>query len=157
MFDTLKVQREPNETEQQATELELIAFTLASLVLRRKNSIDLEWLIRRFREMHDIIREAPIYQEILREGLEQGREQGLEQGLERGRELGLEQGRKTSVDILLTLTNALFPSLVNLLREQVAPIKDLETLQDLATKISSAKSADEVRTYILGLDKKLDA
>ncbi len=149
MFETLKVQREPGETEQQATELELIAFTLASLVLRRKSSIDLEWLIRRFKEMHDIIREAPIYQEILREG--------LEQGLEQGRELGLEQGRKTSIDILLMLTNAHFPSLVALLREQVAPVKDLNTLQDLAAKILSAKTADEARTYILGLDKKLDA
>ncbi len=149
MFDSLKVQREPDETELQATELELIAFTLASLVLRRKNSIDLEWLIRRFREMHEIIREAPIYQEILREGLEQGREQGLEQGLE--------QGRKASIDILLMLTNAHFPSLVALLREQVAPVKDLNILQDLAAKILSAKTVDEARTYIIGLDKKLDA
>ena len=99
--------------------------------------------------MHDIIREAPIYQEILREGREEGIQRGLKEGLE--------QGRKTSIDILLMLTNALFPSLVDLLREQVATVKDLETLQDLAAKILSAKTADEARTYILALGKKLDA
>ncbi len=36
------------------------------------SSKDLEWLIRRFREMHEIIRDTPIYQEILREGWEEG-------------------------------------------------------------------------------------
>jgi len=159
MFAELKKQREPHETEMQATELELIGYTLASLILR-KNNIDLEWLIRRLREMHDIIREAPIYQEILREGREEGIERGLKEGLERGLEQGLEQGlergRETSNGILLMLTQAHFPSLVNLLQKQIATIKDLEVLQELASKILSAKTVDEARTYILGFDKKLD-
>ncbi len=34
--------------------------------------------------MHDMLRETPIYQEILKEGREEGLEQGLEQGLQRG-------------------------------------------------------------------------
>ena len=73
VFEKLRAQKEPA----QATEVEVIAFTLASFVLQQRNkAADLEWLIRRFREMHDIIQDSPIFQEILREGLEQGREQG---------------------------------------------------------------------------------
>ncbi len=141
MFMELKKQKEPNETEIQATELELIAFTLASLVLR-KNNVDLQWLIRRFQEMHDIIREAPIYQEILREG----------------REEGIEEGREASIHILLMSTQALFPSLVTLLQKQITSIKDLKTLEELASKILSAKTVDEARAYIVGgQEKKFDA
>jgi hypothetical protein len=43
------------------TELELIGFTLASLVFSRENKADQDWLIRRFHEMHDILRKTPIY------------------------------------------------------------------------------------------------
>jgi hypothetical protein len=41
-----------------------IGSTLASLVFSREHSPDLEWLHRRLREMHDVLRESPYYQEI---------------------------------------------------------------------------------------------
>lgn len=145
MFAELNEQREPNETEVQATELELIGFTLASLVLKRKNILDLEWLIDMFHEMHDIIREAPIFQEILREGQEEGHAKGLA------------EGREASVDMLLMLTHALFPSLVNILQKQVGSIQDLQTLKELASNISNAKTVDEAQAYILGLNQKFNA
>ncbi len=56
MFEELSKQREPAQAETQATEVEVIAFTLAAYALERKHkTVDLEWLIRRFREMHDTI------------------------------------------------------------------------------------------------------
>jgi len=67
---------------EQATEVEVVAFTLAAYALERKHkTVDLEWLIRRFREMHDTIEDSPIFQEILREGLEKGLERGREEGM----------------------------------------------------------------------------
>jgi predicted transposase YdaD len=45
-----------------------IGYTLASLAFSRENPVDQDWLFRRFHEMHDILRETPIYQEILKEG-----------------------------------------------------------------------------------------
>jgi predicted transposase YdaD len=46
-------------------ELVPIGYTLASLAFSRENPADQVWLLRRFHEMHDILRETPIYQEIL--------------------------------------------------------------------------------------------
>ncbi len=50
--------------------------------------------------MHDMIRETPIYQEILREGIEKGREQGL-------------------VQVIIEIVQARFPSLLALARQRV--------------------------------------
>src|SRR5690242_3273385 len=62
------------------TDLLAIGSTLASLVFRREHSPDLDWLFRRLRAMHDILRESPFYQEILEEGRQEGREEGKLEG-----------------------------------------------------------------------------
>src|SRR5207244_12125840 len=76
------------------TEVELIGFTFASLVFRNRSSADQNWLIRRFGNMHDILRETPIYQEILKEG----REEGIQQGLQRGQ---LDPLRQAIVEVVV--------------------------------------------------------
>jgi len=48
--------------------------------------------------MHDMLRETPIYQEILKEGREEGLEKGLEQGLQRGQ---LEALRQAVIDVVV--------------------------------------------------------
>ncbi|MFL5665359.1 MAG: hypothetical protein ACJ8BW_29040 [Ktedonobacteraceae bacterium] len=131
------------------TELELIGFTLASLVFNRENKADQDWLIRRFHEMHDILRETPIYQEILKEG----REEGLEKGREEGREEGqIEALRRAVVQIVLQR----FPKLVRLAREKVAFAEDSDILLDLIGKLSVAADAENAKQCLLAMDESLE-
>lgn len=119
-----------------------IGYTLASLAFSRENPVDQDWLFRRFHEMHDILRETPIYQEILKEG----REEGLEQGLQRGQ---LEALRQAVVEVVVER----FPSLVRLTKKQVALIEDPELLRHVLVKVSVARSAMEAKGHLLAVDE----
>lgn len=143
VFEQLGKQREPAQAETQATEVEVIAFTLASFVLQKRNkTADLEWLVRRFREMHDIIQDSPIFQEILREGMEKGMEEGMEKGIEKG----IEKGRLDAArHILLIVTEKRFSGLASLAQEQVARMQDLNAIDNLIVAISAA--ANELEAY----------
>jgi hypothetical protein len=144
IFEQLGKQRELAQAETRATEVELIAFTFASFVLQQKHkTVDLDWLVRRFREMHDIIQDSPIFQEILREGMEKGIKQGLEQGLEQGR---LEAARR----ILLILTEKRFPTLVDFAQERVEHIQNLDVIDNLILAITSANNELEGYTALRG-------
>jgi predicted transposase YdaD len=123
-------------------ELVPIGYTLASLAFSRENPGDQDWLFRRFHEMHDILRETPIYQEILKEG----REEGLEQGLQRGQ---LEALRQAVVEIVVER----FPRLVRLTKKQIALIEDPEVLRHVLVKVSIAQSAQEAREHLLAVDE----
>jgi len=124
------------------TEIELIGFSFASLVFRSRSSDDQNWLIRRFREMHDILRETPIYQEILKEG----REEGIEQGIEQGELRGLNQA---VVEVVVKR----FPKLVRLARKQVVLAEDTAILLDLIGKLSIAQSVEEAKQYLLAIEE----
>ncbi len=60
--------------EEPKSELLTLTYGLASLILI--NEADQEWLIRRFGQMYDILRETRAYQELIKDGLEQGLQQG---------------------------------------------------------------------------------
>jgi len=123
-------------------ELVPIGYTLPSLAFSRENPVDQDWLFRRFHEMHDILRETPIYQEILKEG----REEGLEQGLQRGQ---LEALRQAIVEVVVER----FPKLVRLTKKQVVLIEDPELLRHVLVKVSVAQSAEEARGHLLAVDE----
>jgi predicted transposase YdaD len=127
-------------------ELVPIGYTLASLAFSRENPADQDWLLRRFHEMHDILRETPIYQEILKEGREEGLEQGLEQGLQRGQ---LEALRQAVIDVVVER----FPKLVRLAKKQVAVVEDPELLRHVLVKVSVAQSLEEARLHLLAVDE----
>ena len=76
--------------------------------------------------MHDIIQDSPIFQEILREGREQGR---------------LEASRR----ILLILTEKHFPTLVSLAQERGTSIQERDVIDTLIVAISSAQN--ELEAY----------
>lgn len=119
-----------------------IGSTLASLVFSREHSPDLEWLHRRLREMHDVLRESPYYQEILQEG----RQEGIQEGR-------LEGQRET----LLAIVQARFPKMVRLTTKLVTAINDPTSLQDVTVKISMAQTTEEVQQYLLeGIEKSGD-
>jgi hypothetical protein len=140
------------------TELELIGFTLASLVFRQKNGADQNWLIRRFQQMHDMIRETPIYQLILQEGREEGLEEGIEKGIEKGIEQGLiegiEKGQRNALrQAVIDVVQERFPKLVRLAKKQVIVIEDIALLRHLVVKVSIAQTAQEAKEQLLAVDE----
>ncbi|MGH2497899.1 MAG: hypothetical protein ACRDIV_24625 [Ktedonobacteraceae bacterium] len=131
-----------------------IGGTLASLVFSREHSPDLGWLHRRLRAMHDILRESPYYQEILREGRQEGLEEGLQEGLQEGVQKGKLEGQR---ETLLAIVQARFPTMVRLTKKLVTAIDDPASLQDVIVKISMAQTTEEVQQYLLeGIEKNGD-
>ena len=96
--------------------------------------------------MHDILRETPIYQEILKEGREEGIQEGIEQGIEQGKLRGLNQA---VVEVVVKR----FPKLVRLARKQVVLAEDTAILLDLIGKLSVAQNVEEARQYLLAIDE----
>lgn len=125
-----------------------IGGTLAAYMLGRKNPDDLEWLQRRLREMHDILRASPYYQEIL----EEGREEGLEKGLEKGRQEHAQELRQTIISIVL----GKYPQLLRFARKQVAVVDDLATLRGLIVELSLAESPEQARRSLEKVDEGED-
>ncbi len=114
-------------------ELVPIGYTLASLAFSQGNRADQDWLLRRFHEMHDILRDTPIYQEILKEG----------------REEGLEALRQAVTDIIAER----FPKLARLAKKQVAVVEDPELLRHALVKVSLAQTPEEAKQHLLALDE----
>ena len=129
MFASLKASEQ--------TDLLAIGGTLASLVFSREHSPDLEWLHRRLRAMHDILRESPYYQEILREGYQEGLEEGVLKGQ-----------RET----LLAIIQFRFPKIARLAKKLVTANDDPASLQTLTVKISMAQTTEEAKRYLLEED-----
>src|SRR6266571_7306090 len=106
------------------TESLWIGYALASRVLKD----DLKWLKRRFAMLEDILRDTPVYQEVLAEGEEKGREEGK-----------LEAQRQTLLDVV----QERFPAIVRLAKQQADAIQDPEVLRRLTVKISVVKTSSE--------------
>lgn len=131
-------------------ELLSIGATVASLMFSRENPAGLEWLHRRLRDMHDLLRESPYYQEILQEGLAEGLEKGLEKGREEERREQLGGLRQTVIDIVLER----FPKMVRLARKQVAFVEDPAILRHVIVKMSIAQTAEEAKQHLLRIDEE---
>jgi predicted transposase YdaD len=95
---------------------------------------DLKWLKRRFAMLEDILRETPVYQEVLAEGEEKGLEKGK---LEAQHEL------------LLDIVQERFPEIASLARRQADTIEDPEVLRRLIVKLSIVKTSKEAEQYLL--------
>jgi predicted transposase/invertase (TIGR01784 family) len=133
-------------------ELALLGFKLASLVFKRKSKDNLDWLIRSFKEMHDILHDTPIYQLIL--------EEGREKGLEEGREKGLEQARKEErLNLRLILVNiaqARFPDLVDMVKARTNSIEDINALRQLVINFGTAQDSEKIQQYLTTGDKLIN-
>jgi len=111
------------------TESLWIGYALASRVFKD----DLKWLKRRFAMLEDILRDTPVYQEVLAEGMEKGLEKGLE------------AQRQTLLDIV----QERFPAIARLAKQQADAIGDPEVLRHLTVKISVVKTSKEAEQYLL--------
>jgi len=112
------------------TESLWIGYALASRVLKD----DLKWLKRRFAMLEDILRDTPVYQEVLAEG----EEKGIKEGDLRGQ-------RQTLLDVV----QERFPTNARLAKKQADAIEDPEVLRRLIVKISVVKTAKEAEQYLL--------
>jgi predicted transposase/invertase (TIGR01784 family) len=121
-------------------ELALLGFKLASLVFKRKNQDDLDWLIRSFKKMHDILHDTPIYQLIL----EEGREKGLEEGLEEGRK----EERLNLRLILVNIVQARFPDMVDMAKARTDSIEDISALRQLVINFGTAQDREKIQQYL---------
>jgi predicted transposase YdaD len=116
------------------TESLWIGYALASRVLKD----DLKWLKRRFAMLEDILRDTPVYQEVLAEGEEKGLEKGIKEG-------ELRAQRQTLLDIV----QERFPAIARLAKQQADAIEDPEVLRRLIVKISIVKTSMEAEQYLL--------
>ena len=116
------------------TESLWIGYALASRVL----TDDLNWLKRRFAMLEDILRDTPVYQEVLAEGEEKGLEKGREEGK-------LEAQRQTLLDVV----QERFPAIARIAKQQADAIQDPEVLRRLTVKISVVKTSKEAEEYLL--------
>ena len=112
------------------TEALWIGYALASKVLKD----DLNWLRRRFAMLGDILRETPVYQEVLEEGLEKGLKEGE-----------LRAQRRTLIDIV----QERFPDVIHLAKKQADAIEDPEVLRRLTVKMSVVQTSKEAEQYLL--------
>jgi predicted transposase YdaD len=123
-----------------------IGYALASKVLKD----DLKWLRRRFAMLEDILRDTPVYQEVLAEGVEKGLEQGLEKGLEKGLEQGIKEGElRAQRQTLLDIVQERFPAIARLAKQQADAIEDPEVLRRLTVKISIVRTSKEAEQFLL--------
>jgi predicted transposase YdaD len=118
--------------------LELVGFTLASLAFIRKNrKLDWKWLQKRFKNMHDILRESPIYQLILEEGRQEERKKGDTKEVK--------AMRQSVSDVV----KARFPDLAKVTKQRVAKIKDPKLLRNLLVEMAKAESSEQARQLLL--------
>jgi len=131
---------------EQHHEIALIGFLFAALIFHRlKRDDDQQWLERRFRHMHDILRESPVYEWILAEGREEGEMKGEAKGIVKGIAQGVAQMRQAVVEVV----QERFASLTDLAAELVATINDLDQLRRLVVKISTARGTEQARQTLL--------
>jgi predicted transposase YdaD len=87
---------------------------------------ELEWLKERFFEMQDMLRDTWVYQEISKEGREQGREEELR-------------------NMLIRLATLRFPDLVTQAQRQAEQVKSPEQLRAMIEKLVTATTDQEAR------------
>lgn len=130
-------------------DLELVGLAFASLGFREMPE-DLDWLLRSFSHMHDILADSPLFQEIIKWGREEGLRIGQEEALKKGQLEGrLESGR----NILLSLTSTRFPQLLTLAKRRAAKCEQPEILETLIMQVAVAQSAEEAQQYLRAKSK----
>ena len=85
----------------------------------------------------DILRESPIYQEIMEQGLEKGREEGR-----------IREQR----EMLIRLVQLRFPELLALAKKQAIEITNPETLPPLNFQVLDVQTLEEARRILLSID-----
>jgi predicted transposase YdaD len=137
------------QTVPDGEDIRVIGATIAALIFKRKNMPeDLKWLRRRFQQMHDIMRESPMFDWIKAEGIEEGirvgREEGIQIGIEKGRAVALEGLR----DALILAVQMRFPDLEPVARGYAQNIQDQALLSDIAKRVWNASDLTQAEKLL---------
>jgi len=119
-----------------APDLLSLIYLLAELICENDN--DLLWLDRRFAMLYDVLQESRAYQKIKQEGREEGELQALHR-------------------TILTVVQARFPGIIQLVTKRTAEIHDPAVLDTLILNLSLAQTPEEARQYILALDEEQES
>src|SRR5260370_33132931 len=119
------------------TESLCIGYALDTNVMKH----DLHWLRRRFAMLGDFLRDSPVYQEVL--------EEGMEKGLAKAREETMQQQRRALLDIVLER----FPELVRQAKKDADAIDDPAILLRLIVKMGTVKNVEEAERLLLALSQ----
>ncbi len=82
----------------------------------------------------DFLRDSPVYQEVLEEGVEKGRQEGM-----------IEAQRQILLDVVFER----FPEIMHLARQQANAVHDPEILHRLTVKMSTVQDPKEAAQYLL--------
>jgi len=116
-----------------AQEYDLLAISQVVGGLAFREGSELEWFKRRFSMFQDILRESPIYQEIV--------EKGLEKGIQGQREM------------LLGFVEMRFPELLALAKQRTEGITDPDVLPSVSHKLLAVRTVEEAKRILLSIDK----
>jgi hypothetical protein len=119
-----------------AEEYDLLAISEVVGGLAFRKGPELEWFKRRFSMFQDILRESPIYQELV----EQGREEERQQELQRQRQT------------LMSFIQRHFPEINALAKLQLDSVADPEFLQIVILKLLDCQTLEEARRILLNID-----
>jgi predicted transposase YdaD len=118
-------------------EYDLLAISEVVGGLAFRKGPELEWFKRRFSMFQDILRESPIYQEIV----EQGRDEERQQELQRQRQT------------LTSFVQRHFSEITALAMQQADGITDPEVLQTAILRLLDAQTVEEARQILLGVNQ----
>ena len=118
-------------------EYDLLAISEVVGGLAFRKGPELEWFKRRFSMFQDILRESPIYQEI------------VEQGREEERQRRIQEHRI----FLIRLIQLHFPELEALAKQKVDGIEDPDVLSAINFKLLAAQRVEEARLVLLSVDR----
>ena len=130
--------------EKPMKELLSLAYGLAALIFN--NTADHAWLRKKFSMLEDVLKDSWALQEIMQKGLEQGLEQGLGEGLR--------QEVQRHRQILTTIVESRFPTLVQVTKERCQAIDNPERLQDLIIRAGVAQNEQDFRAYLLEISRQ---
>jgi hypothetical protein len=106
-----------------------------------------KWFCRRmsFHKIHDILRDMPMYQEILQRGRDEGLVRGRQEGHKEGRIEGLQVGRregqfKAQRQAIISIVQERFPKLELLVKKQIAMNSDADRLNQLIVQLCVARN-----------------
>jgi len=150
-----------------AKELLALTYILASMTF--ENEIDRQWIKRRFSVIHNALRDAWAYKEILQEGWEEGIKEGMKEGLKEGLKEGMKEGLKEGLQqglqkelqaqrlLLLDIVQQRFPGIVALARKKAESIDNTEVLRRLLVVVSTAQTEEQVQQHLLMKENNFNA
>ena len=115
-------------------ELLSLLYLLASFVIDEEATM--QWLKRRFFEMHNELSETWVYQEILHEGVEKGQEMERRKGLERQRLM------------LIRFVQLRYPAIVELAKKKANSISHPEIIEEIYMRVSLANTQEEAMAIL---------